>query len=149
MSITNRDIFNNALGLIGQQLNGDCEDYEDRAPYLIAAFCCIATDINKAIYSSAKLGIPRRFSPVYLPLDSEFPLCERLAASASLYVAAMLVLDENSELSDSLYDRYCNSILPLQSLAEDVRDSTLNTFDSSSDANQTICESITERYFFN
>jgi len=51
---------------------------------------------------------------VWLALDELFPLSEQLAPIACLYVAAMLVLDEDSELSDTLYDRFCDAMLTLR-----------------------------------
>ena len=43
MSNTNKQIYEGALGLIGE-LNDPmlCEDYEERAPYILAAFCSLA-----------------------------------------------------------------------------------------------------------
>ena len=41
--ILNQEIYNNALALIAQDINGkDIDDLEERAPYLIASFCCSA-----------------------------------------------------------------------------------------------------------
>ena len=48
------------------------------------------------------------FSPVCIELSTPFPLTERFAAPAAAYLAAMLVIDENEALSDTLYSRYCD-----------------------------------------
>lgn len=131
MASTNRDIYNNALALVGETVSSEyVEDYEERAPYLIASFCSQAKLLDKHIRASEGLDEQSAFSAVYLSLDNEFPLCDRLAPAAALYVASMTVIDEDPDLSDELYERYCDSM------------STLST----------VCgavESISERYFIN
>ncbi len=107
----NQDIFDNALRILGQPtVNGENEDYEERAPYLIAAFCTEAVRLDEAFRKLIGDSSVVDFHKVWLPLDTDFPLLDRLAPLACLYVAAMLVLDENSELSDKLYDRYCDGM---------------------------------------
>ena len=131
MSITNREIYRNALALIGEHGgNGHIGDYEARAPYLIASFCSQAKALDNNIRAAEKLGDQENFSPVYLSLDSDFPLCEKLAATAAIYVGSMAVIDEDPDLSDELYDRYCDSMATLSTLCGSV-------------------ESISERYFYN
>ena len=131
MPVTNREIYNNALSIIGQSIEStDIADYDERAPYLLASFCCIAKKLDQCIRKSEGLEKQERFSSVYLALENDFPLCEDLSATASLYIAAMLLADENEELSDKIYERYCDSI------------STLMATSSCSS------ESIVEKYFF-
>jgi len=131
MSVTNRDIYNNALGIIGQSIDSaDISDYEERAPYLIAAFCCIAKKLDKDIRKSEGLEAQSTFSPVYLALDGNFPLCETFSTTAALHVAAMLIADESEDLSDKIYERYCDSMSTLMA--------------SSTYSN----EEIVEKYFF-
>ena len=114
--MTNRDIYESALRLLAQQVaEGENEDYEERAPYLIAAFCTEAEDTDLYLRQSLGLGACRAFQKVWLDLDETFPLCDRLAPVGCLYLAAMLVLDEDSELSDKLYDRYCDAISLIRS----------------------------------
>ncbi len=121
------------------------EDYAERAPYLIASFCSMARYIDKKLRRRDGLVKQQAFSPVFLGLDSAFPLCERLAATASLYLAAMLVIEENPSLSDSLYDKYCDSISSLSTeLGADARDGTFPDIDDT----YALCESIADKYFF-
>ena len=107
----NVEIYNAALALISQRIgSSDVADYEERAPYLIASFCNTAKSIDVDIRRAKNLTLQSKFSSVCLSLEDEFPLCEYLTSAASLYVAAMLVIDEDEALSDSLYDKYCDSI---------------------------------------
>ncbi|MBE6547212.1 MAG: hypothetical protein E7668_07265 [Ruminococcaceae bacterium] len=115
MPMINQTIYENALRLLG--LSSDAEgneDYEDRAPYLIASFCSEAEKTDGLLRRSLGLEPTPVFGHVWLALDELFPLSEQLAPIACLYVAAMLVLDEDSELSDTLYDRFCDAMLTLR-----------------------------------
>ena len=135
MAIICRDIYTNALVHIGEASNSSLNaDYEDRAPYLIASFCSLAKSTDKKIRNAQNLTSQSKFSPVFLSLDSSFPLCDDLCPIASLYVAAMLVIDEDTELSDTLYDKYCDGMASLAA--------TYGIVDCAS------CESIGEKYFF-
>ena len=112
----NRDIYSSALRHLGEDPDAvQNEDYEERAPYLIAAFCleCAETDIA---YREAN-GLAKRteVNSVCLPLDNSFPCADRFASAAALYLAAMLIIDENMQLSDKLFDRYCDIMATVQS----------------------------------
>ncbi|MBQ9783399.1 MAG: hypothetical protein IJW44_02655 [Clostridia bacterium] len=109
--MTNREIYENSLRLLAQGVvSGENEDYEERAPYLIASFCTEAEEIDSYLRKALGMAAAQSFGKVWLALEEEFPLLERLAPVACLYLAAMLILDEDSELSDKLYDRYCDAI---------------------------------------
>ena len=113
----NVEIYTAALALISQKIeSSDIADYEERAPYLIASFCGSAKSIDADIRRAKNLPSQSKFSPVCLQLENEFPLCEELVSAASLYVAAMLVIDEDEALSDSLYDKYCDAISSIMAL---------------------------------
>ena len=150
MSYTTKQIYNGALGLLGE-LNDPmlCEDYEERAPYILASFCSLASEIDKRLRVIDSLDAQPSFSHVFLSLDASFPLCPRLAPAASLYLAAMLVIDEDDELSDSLYDKYCDAIASLaSSVGLSSSSSSSSSSDGSSGGGSATCESISERYFF-
>lgn len=148
MSSTNREIYRGALGMLGE-LNDPmlCEDYEERAPYILASFCSLACEIDKRLRIIESLEDQPSFSHVFLSLDSSFPLSDKLSPAASLYLAAMLVIGENDELSDSLYDKYCDAIASLAS-SVGVATSSSDSSDGSGTGGSAICESISERYFF-
>ena len=138
MSVTNREIYTGALSLIGEGVNSaNIEDYEERAPYLIASFCSSNSSLDKKIRKAEKLPEALKFSPVYLSLEIEFPLCDKLTGAASLYTASMLIIDEDSDLSDSLYDKYCDAVASLSAIysMEDINHISTR-------------ESIKEEYFF-
>ncbi len=164
MPVTNRDIYNNSLALIGEDISGiNLEDYEERAPYLIASFCSLNTSLDKKIRTMDGLDAAFSFSPVYLSLDLDFPLCDRLTSAAALYTASMLVIDEDPDLSDSLYDKYCDNIASTESYytlpktSEPTTDQPTVTPPETEEPEEpeepeefpmATCESIVERYFF-
>ncbi len=114
--VKNRDIYLSALKLIGESEDFEINaDYSDRAPYLLAAFCTDADETERAYREANGLGKRGEFEAVRLGLEANFPFAEKFATSASLYLAAMLVIDENPELSDKIYERYCDLMARIQS----------------------------------
>ena len=109
-ALTCRDVYTAALALISEPAADDSRraDFDERAPYLIAAMCDEARAMDAVFRRACDEPVQDSFNPVCLELDAAFPLTERFAAPAATYVAAMLVLDENETLSDRLYDRYCD-----------------------------------------
>ena len=103
----NKDIYDSALRILAERCDADaCEDYEERAPYLIAAFCAESAEADRIYRKANGLAAPKAVSEVFLPLNDTFPCASRFATAASTYLASMLVLDDNSELADKLFDRY-------------------------------------------
>ncbi|MBQ8330979.1 MAG: hypothetical protein IJX94_00590 [Clostridia bacterium] len=112
----NREIYENALRILAQNTtSGENEDYEERAPYLIASFCTEAEDTDRFLRLALGEAVAATFEKVWLALEADFPLLDRLAPVACLYVAAMLILDEDGDLSDKLYERYCDIMSGIRS----------------------------------
>lgn len=143
MSYTNREIYDSALRLLGETAGGYCDDYEERAPYIIASFCSQAYEIDRRIRLIEELDEAEDFNRLCLELDVDFPFCERLLGAASLYLAAMLLSDYDYELSESFYDKYCDAIAAL-GVAVGVSSSE----EGAAEEISAVCESIVEKYFF-
>ena len=110
----NKDIYKSALSLISEDPSKEQnEDLAERAPYLIASFCTEALEINRHLCEALGKTPVSDFERVWLPLEESFPLLDRLAPIACLYLAAMLILDEDGETSDKLYARYCEKLTAL------------------------------------
>ena len=100
--MTVKDIYDSALRFIGEStVDGDNDDYEERAPYIVAAFCAEVEATDRAIRKLHGKNEENSFSQVYLAFDNEFPLLEIFYTPAALYLAAMLVIDltQNSTTS--------------------------------------------------
>lgn len=125
----NRDIYIGALNLIAQSGNAESnEDYEERAPYLIAAFCSEVRDMDREYRKAHGLSAGKDFNDVFLELDGDFPACHRFSAPACLYLAAMLIIDEDGALSDKFYEKYCDSISSVYSEIPAQIDSIRNIY---------------------
>ena len=150
MSVTNREIYTSALSLIGETANNEnIADYEERAPYLIASFCSSNTSLDKKIRKAEDLSNAARFSPIYLSLERDFPLCDILASAAALYTASMLTIDEDDDLSDSLYDKYCDTMASLNaSYSAEEQRIVIVPEPESTPAPIANLESIKDVYFF-
>lgn len=148
MSYTNREIYENALRLLGETGGDDyCNDYEERAPYVIASFCAQVIDVDKRIRMIENMDEVADFNKLYLDLDADFPLCDKLLSCASLYLAAILLSDNDYDLADSFYDKYCDAIATL-SASVGIASVSDGGNGNGSEAVSGICESIVERYFF-
>ena len=151
MPMLNQEIYEGALRLIGESLEeGENEDYKDRASYLIAAFCCETEELEASVRRRLGLGSRPSFNPVWVSLDDEFPSLDRLAVAACLYVAAMLILDDDPERSDKLYDRYCDSLASLETAYQGALEPEpdLEPDDEPEIFEMATLESIRDNYFF-
>ena len=102
-----KEIYTSALHLIGEDDSAEENaDYEERAPYLIAAFCGEAEATDAQYRKAHGLPAAEPFSYISIELEMDFPCSDRFANAAAAYLAAMLIIDENAELSDKLFDRY-------------------------------------------
>ncbi len=114
MAYTNNDIHLMALALIDERETiGDVSDLEERSPYLLASFCSLCKALDKKLRQRDSLEAQSKFSAVKLKLNEDFPLCDNLVTPAATYLASALIADENPSLSESLYDKYCDSIATL------------------------------------
>ena len=110
------EIFDAALKILGEA-GGESEnpDYAERAPYIIASFIGEVRESDERYRLSHGLEAKDIPDHVYVPLEDEFFLSGRFASPCALYLASILISDENPELSESYYDRYCDSISAIQS----------------------------------
>lgn len=107
----NREIYDAALRVLAEKcVDGANDDYEERAPYLMANFCCESSRTDAAYRKAHSLASPKKVSSVFVELDADFPCCERFTTAAIMYLAAMLIVDENPDLSDKFFDRYSDAM---------------------------------------
>ncbi len=94
----------------------------------MAVFCLEAKDCDDALRSFTGQEQSAGFDGIYIPLEDDFPLLDKLAAPAALYLAAMLILDDSAELSDKLYDKYSDAMSQIYSGICGVREDTVNSY---------------------
>ena len=113
--MTYRELYDSALRIVAETDGDANEDYEDRAEYILAAFCSECAPIDKRYCKANKLS-ETNFSPKsVVDLSERFPLEEIFAPAAVYYLGAMLVSDENESLSDRLFALYTDAISAIQS----------------------------------
>ena len=114
--MTCNEIYTAALKVIGEIDDaGRTEDYESRAPYIIAGFISDMRKLDNAYRKANGIDLADIEDIVYIDLENDFPLLERFCTAAEFYLASMLLIDENSELSDMLYDKFCSAVTKITS----------------------------------
>ncbi len=107
----NRDIYETAIHLIAQPMEDErLEDYAVRAPYLLGGFLYENSHLDASYRQFCGLEPHGFIGAIYADLDNDFPFAERFSTPAGYYLAAMLVIDEDGELSDRLFAMFCDSI---------------------------------------
>lgn len=109
--MTNKDIYKAALSLIAEPIDEEkTEDYLQRAPYILGNFFYENGELDTSYRKFT--GLPKRsfVNAVFVPLEDEFPFAERFISSAEYYLASMLVVDEDTELSDKFFDLFSSSM---------------------------------------
>lgn len=105
--MTCNEIYKAALHILAEtNASADTSDYAERFPYILALFCGEAEELDSK-YRKAH-SLPVRFGGIGVAFEPEedFPLSDPFAHAALYYLASMLVVDENPELSDKLFERY-------------------------------------------
>lgn len=101
--MTNQEIYDSALRLASEVPNPDAnEDYEDRAPYLIAAVCHRYAALDVLYRKAHGMDEQKILDINCFPFPTLFPLSTVFAAAVSSAVAGMLVLQENEQMSERL-----------------------------------------------
>lgn len=111
-----KEILKKALRLLNEaaELEED-GDFAERAPYILSSMFSEAARLDRDYRTANGEKSQISFSTIYTELDSEFPLCDRFTNAATFYLASMLIVDENDELSDTFYDKYCDSMASISS----------------------------------
>ena len=127
--MTCNDIFRKALRLLNEKGNeSENEDYAERAPFIIASMCSEAEETDKNYRLGKGLSPAASFNRVYVDLEEDFPLSDRFASPAAFYLASMLSLDENDEMADVFYDRYCDSMSKIEAGIPSVIEQTSEVY---------------------
>ncbi len=127
--MTYRQIYENALRLICEVADSvDTADYEERASYILATFLGQCAPMDRQYRAAHQMGTHTVAPVACVNPDHTFDLAEVFVTPAEHYLAAMLVLDENEEMSERFFSLYTDEISALL------------------DALPCSCESIRDRY---
>ena len=115
--MTYYDILDGAIAVACEDVTNShaTEDYIIRGQFLLASFVTQYAKLDAILREANKME-PQVIKTDIVSIDpeDEFPMCDVFIPSATYYVAAGMVLDENEEMSDKFFDRYVNSILKIK-----------------------------------
>lgn len=113
--MTYNDLYLAALKKIGITSTAtQTEDYEDRAPYLLASFCSTCSSLDRKYRKANGLKAATFSNVAAVNMNDSFALSDVLIPAASCYLGAMLVLEENEAMSDRLFDQYCDELASIE-----------------------------------
>ena len=127
--MTLRSVYETALKLIGEvEYTAAENELAERAPYIGAALCTEAAALDRAYRKAFGLDEVKPFPTLFLSLESDFPLSDRFAPAAAYYMAAMLILDEDTDLYEKLFDRWCSDLAAISAEIPFVKGSTAEVY---------------------
>ncbi len=105
--MTGIDIYKAALHILADtNEESDRRDYEERYPYILALFYGENEELDTRYRSSNGLPIEICDYAISEIPHMEFQLSDVFFSAAVYYLAAMLIIDENTEFSDKLFEKY-------------------------------------------
>lgn len=115
--MTYRDLISSAIAAVSEDTTSSfgVEDYNLRAPFLLATFITQYAKLNKD-YCTAN-GLEETVvstNVATIDPDDNFPFGDIFAPAAINYLASAFVIDENEEMSDKFFDRYINMMLEIR-----------------------------------
>ena len=126
--MTFRQLYESAVKQVCED-PAETADYEDRAGYIFGTFCTRAMYLDRRYRAAHNLGAAGEVPLVCADLDGEFPFCDVFAPCAVLYLAPVLVMDENEEMSMRLFEQYADSISTIQKDLPCQRESIASHYD--------------------
>ncbi len=125
--MTNKDIYDAALLLIAEPTDDERnEDYLNRAPYILGNFFYENGELDSNYRKFTGLQERGFVGAVFVPLEDEFPFADRFIPPCEYYLASMLVVDEDTELSDKFFDLFSSSMsgimLEIPAIQEKIAD---------------------------
>lgn len=120
--MTNRDVLYLATTLLGESSSSpSVSDYSDRAASLIQIASLQLGDLDTAYRQAFDLS--ERTDDSSAPvLTGTFALCDALIPATAFFLAAMLAVDENEELSQRLMTLYEKSLAQVKNSIPCVRE---------------------------
>ena len=104
------------------------DEFAERAPYLLAAAVTEAGEVDDEYRRSHGLAARGETDTAELPLEADVPLSPRFAPAVAFYLASMLIADENPELSDTLFDRFCDAMSTIKASIPSVKSAIRNVY---------------------
>jgi hypothetical protein len=125
-----RELFDAAVRMVAES-GTDCDvtDYEERAEYLLATVTHQCAPLDRAYRKAMGMETTSATVGVCVPLEDRFPLSDTFAPAVTYYLAAMLVLDENDEMSDTLFDSFSDALSQIRDGLPSVIEGIVNRYE--------------------
>lgn len=102
-----QEILESAIRMLAESdSNGNTSDYTERAPYLLSVFCSKLLSLDNRYRKANGTDPVQQSIPGRIELDDLFPLSDAFVPAAIDYLASLLILEENEEISERLYEDY-------------------------------------------
>lgn len=115
--MTYNDVLIGAIATVCEDVTNSqaTEDYTIRGQFLLASFVTQYAKLDRYFREANGMEVTEiQTDMVSIDPEDYFPLSDVFIPIAVYYVAAGLVIEENEEMSDKLFDRYINGILKIR-----------------------------------
>lgn len=85
-------------------------ELQEKFPFALGAVCGDLAVLDRLYREAHGYEAQDEFSPFFIDLIDEFPLCDRFAHSCVMYVSSMLLIDVDEDESDLLYEKYIEAV---------------------------------------
>ncbi len=127
--ITYQAILTSAAEMICEDAaSPTCSDYTERARYLLPTVCSECLSLDRQYRKANGEEVTEIAIPCVIDLTSSFPLSDTFLPAVTYYLAAMLVLEENEDLSDKLFSLYTDAISSIQASLPAVSEKIRNRY---------------------
>ena len=124
-----RELFEAAVRMVAEGgTAGDVSDYEERASYVLATACHQCAPLDRAYRKATGAGDSSAKVGLCVALEDTFPLSEAFVPAVTYYLASMLVLDENAEMSDRLFDSFSDALSSIRDSLPATTEKILNKY---------------------
>ena len=128
--MTYRELFDGAVRMVAEGgADGDVTDYEERAAYLLATICHQCEPLDRVYRNATGEDTSSLEIEVCVSMEDAFPLSNAFAPAVTYYLAAMLVLDENEDMSDTLFSHYANALASIRDSLPAATEKILNRYE--------------------
>ena len=122
-----REIAMGASRLLGNTYDEPL-DFETRSSFILAAMASETAYLDKQFREANGLDPQPEFDYSFINLDLDFPLSDRFISAAKFYLASLLIIDTNEELSDLFFERYCDSVCSISNSIPAKLEKTSNVY---------------------
>lgn len=85
-------------------------DLQERFPYAMAAVCAVLSQLDKEYRLWRGYDEQGEISGISVPLSEYFPLSDRFASAATLYISSLFLIGVDDGASEKLFGKYTDAV---------------------------------------